>query len=70
MPETTLNGAGASPILQPLPVSSHLQIPDGGAPSQRSVSPDLVPDRMGSRIPGGGLTGRLSPQPSVSQVTV
>lgn len=66
VPSTSLNGdgPGPSPILQPLPVSSHLRIPDTG-PASRSVSPDvdLVPDRMASRIPGGGFAGRLSPQP-------
>lgn len=49
--------------LVPDRMSSHLRLPDG--PTPRSVSPDgdLVPDRMASRIPGGGFAGRLSPQP-------
>ncbi|SPO04755.1 related to glucosamine-6-phosphate isomerase [Cephalotrichum gorgonifer] len=75
IPSTVLNEAGSGvPILQP--ISSRLRIPDGGsAPStstNRSPSPecDLVPDRMASRIPGGGFAGRLSPAPDAMRSEV
>ncbi len=29
----------------------------------RSVSPDLVPDRMADRVAGGGFARRLTPNP-------
>jgi glucosamine-6-phosphate deaminase len=81
IPETTLDAVDTPAILQPEPVSSQLLHPDGAVVGNGKLSPvliarsaspdmDLVPDRMASRIPGGGFAGRLSPQPGAVRNSV
>ncbi|KJZ76924.1 hypothetical protein HIM_03801 [Hirsutella minnesotensis 3608] len=63
-PQTKISKADSPTILSPQPTTSRLL---GATPATeypiRSVSPDLVPDRMASRIPEPGLNTRLTPNP-------
>lgn len=54
-----------SPIVHPQPTTPSLLRANGPAvnPLLRSVSPDLIPDRMASRIPEPTLQNRLTPNP-------
>ncbi|KAH6678859.1 glucosamine-6-phosphate isomerase [Plectosphaerella plurivora] len=54
-----------SPIVHPQPTTPSLLRANGPAinPLLRSVSPDLIPDRMASRIPEPTLQSRLTPNP-------
>ncbi|KAH7175621.1 hypothetical protein EDB81DRAFT_770438 [Dactylonectria macrodidyma] len=62
IPETKIQKVQSTPIVAPEPIASHL-LRANPAPTSRSVSPDLVPDRMASRIPEPNLNGRLTPNP-------
>ncbi|KPM38389.1 Glucosamine-6-phosphate isomerase 1 [Neonectria ditissima] len=71
IPETKVQKAQPTPIIAPEPITSHLlrATPVSGYTS-RSVSPDLVPDRMASRIPEPSLNRRLTPNPEHQMVSV
>lgn len=64
VPQTRLDEASSPTILAPQPTTSRLL---GATPATeypiRSVSPDLIPDRMASRIPEPNLNKRLTPNP-------
>lgn len=61
IPETKIQKVQSTPIVAPEPIASHLL--RANVHTSRSVSPDLVPDRMASRIPEPKLNGRLTPNP-------
>ncbi|KAM4062943.1 glucosamine-6-phosphate isomerases/6-phosphogluconolactonase domain-containing protein [Hirsutella rhossiliensis] len=69
VPRTKVDEVSSPTILSPQPTTSRLlrATPATEYPI-RSVSPDLVPDRMASRIPEPGLSTRLTPNPE-QQVT-
>ncbi|KAL2202994.1 glucosamine-6-phosphate deaminase [Sarocladium strictum] len=64
LPKTTVEEVSSPTILAPQPTTSRLlrATPATEYPV-RSVSPDLVPDRMASRIPEPALNKRLTPNP-------
>jgi glucosamine-6-phosphate deaminase len=64
VPRTKVEEVTSPTILAPQPTTSRLlrATPAAEYPV-RSVSPDLVPDRMASRIPEPGLNKRLTPNP-------
>jgi len=65
VPDTIVDEVASPTILAPQPTTSRLlnAVPATEYPV-RSVSPDLVLDRMASRIPDAKL-GRLTPQPGI-----
>ncbi|KAH8884696.1 glucosamine-6-phosphate isomerase [Thozetella sp. PMI_491] len=64
VPQTVIEEVQSPTIVAPQPVTSRLLRASPAAEYPiRSVSPDLVPDRMGSRIPEPGFVGRLTPNP-------
>lgn len=64
VPETKVDEVASPTILAPQPTTSRLlrATPATEYPI-RSVSPELVPDRMASRIPEPNLSKRLTPKP-------
>lgn len=64
IPETKVDEVASPTILSPQPTTSRLlrATPATEYPV-RSVSPDLIPDRMASRIPEPHLSQRLTPNP-------
>lgn len=64
VPQTRVDEVTSPTILAPQPTTSRLlrATPAAEYPV-RSVSPDLVPDRMASRIPEPNLNKRLTPNP-------
>lgn len=64
VPRTKVDEVSSPTILAPQPTTSRLlrATPATEYPV-RSVSPDLVPDRMASRIPEPNLSQRLTPNP-------
>lgn len=64
VPETRVEEVSSPTILSPQPTTSRLlrATPATEYPI-RSVSPDLIPDRMASRIPEPSLNKRLTPNP-------
>ncbi|KAF7559949.1 hypothetical protein G7046_g4198 [Stylonectria norvegica] len=68
IPQTRVAKTHTSSIISPEPIASHLlrANPAAGEYPVRSVSPDLVPDRMASRIPEPSLNGRLTPNPELA----
>lgn len=64
IPQTKVEEVTSPTILAPQPTTSRLlrATPAAEYPV-RSVSPDLVPDRMASRIPEPNLNKRLTPNP-------
>ena len=64
IPRTKVDEISSPTILAPQPTTSRLlrATPATEYPV-RSVSPDLVPDRMASRIPEPSLNKRLTPNP-------
>lgn len=68
IPETRIEKVSTPTLLHPEPLAAHLlrAKPAAGEYPVRSTSPDLVPDRMASRIPEPKLNGRLTPTPDQS----
>lgn len=64
VPETRIDTVSSPTILAPQPTTSQLlrATPATEYPI-RSVSPELIPDRMASRIPEPALNQRLTPNP-------
>lgn len=64
VPQTRVDEVSSPTILAPQPTTSRLlrATPATEYPV-RSVSPELVPDRMASRIPEPALNNRLTPNP-------
>jgi glucosamine-6-phosphate deaminase len=64
VPKTRVEEVNSPTILSPQPTTSRLlrATPATEYPV-RSVSPDLIPDRMASRIPEPALNKRLTPNP-------
>ncbi|POR35201.1 Glucosamine-6-phosphate isomerase [Tolypocladium paradoxum] len=64
VPRTTVDEVASPTILAPQPTTSRLlrATPATEYPV-RSVSPELIPDRMASRIPEPSLSKRLTPNP-------
>lgn len=64
VPQTKVDEVASPTILAPQPTTSRLL---RATPATEypicSVSPDLIPDRMASRIPEPGLSKRLTPNP-------
>jgi len=69
LPQTKVDEITSPTILAPQPTTSRLlrATPATEYPV-RSVSPELVPDRMASRIPEPNLSQRLTPNPEQQQV--
>ncbi|PHH74395.1 hypothetical protein CDD80_3111 [Ophiocordyceps camponoti-rufipedis] len=69
VPTTKVDPVSSPTILSPQPTTSQLlrATPATEYPI-RSVSPDLVPDRMASRIPEPLLSTRLTPKPESQQI--
>lgn len=64
IPETKIQKVSSPSIVSPEPITSHLLRPElASGHISRSASPDLVPDRMASRIPEPNLNRRLTPNP-------
>ncbi|KAM0561053.1 hypothetical protein ACHAPJ_003554 [Fusarium lateritium] len=62
IPETRIQRAQSPAIIAPEPIASHLlRATPTGDYSMRTPSPDLLPDRMASRIPEPNLNRRLTP---------
>ena len=62
IPETKIHRAQSPVIIAPEPIASHLlRATPAGDYSMRTPSPDLLPDRMASRIPEPNLNRRLTP---------
>ncbi|KAI5464660.1 hypothetical protein BGZ63DRAFT_401585 [Mariannaea sp. PMI_226] len=71
IPETKIQKVSSPVILSPEPIASHLlRAAPASGHSSRSVSPDLVPDRMASRIPEPNLNRRLTPNPEQQMMRV
>ena len=68
LPQTKVDEITSPTILAPQPTTSRLlrATPATEYPV-RSGSPDLVPDRMASRIPEPNLSQRLTPNPEQQQ---
>ncbi|KAM6523549.1 Glucosamine-6-phosphate isomerase (Glucosamine-6-phosphate deaminase) (GNPDA) (GlcN6P deaminase) [Fusarium solani] len=66
IPATKIEKVQTPTVIAPEPIASHLLRATPTADSaRRSPSPDLVPDRMASRIPEPSLNGRLTPKPEM-----
>ena len=64
VPVTVVDEVQSPTIIAPQPLTSRLLRASPAAEYPvRSVSPDLIPDRMASRIPDVGLSSRLTPNP-------
>ena len=64
VPVTVVDEVQSPTIVSPQPLTSRLLRASPAAEYPvRSVSPDLIPDRMASRIPDVGLASRLTPNP-------
>jgi glucosamine-6-phosphate deaminase len=62
IPETKIHRTQSPVIIAPEPIASHLlRATPMGDYSMRTPSPDLLPDRMASRIPEPNLNRRLTP---------
>ncbi|KAG8671254.1 hypothetical protein FPOAC1_004497 [Fusarium poae] len=62
VPETKIHRTQSPVIVAPEPIASHLlRATPMGDYSMRTPSPDLLPDRMASRIPEPNLNRRLTP---------
>ncbi|KPA46215.1 glucosamine-6-phosphate deaminase [Fusarium langsethiae] len=62
IPETKIHRSQSPVIIAPEPIASHLlRATPMGDYSTRTPSPDLLPDRMASRIPEPNLNRRLTP---------
>ncbi|RGP71173.1 glucosamine-6-phosphate deaminase [Fusarium sporotrichioides] len=64
VPKTEVDMIDSAVAMSPEQVASNLLQPPM-TKTMRSPSPDLVPDRMASRIPEPGLNGRLTPNPEL-----
>ncbi|KAJ4133288.1 Glucosamine-6-phosphate isomerase (Glucosamine-6-phosphate deaminase) (GNPDA) (GlcN6P deaminase) [Fusarium falciforme] len=70
IPATKIEKVQTPTVIAPEPIASHLLRATPTADSaRRSPSPDLVPDRMASRIPEPSLNGRLTPKPGMQSKT-
>ena len=69
IPETVIDEVASPTILSPQPMTSRmLRASPATEYPVRSVSPDLVPDRMADRVAGGGgFARRLTPNPEQQQ---
>ncbi len=65
IPKTVVDEVESPTILSPQPVTTRMLGPSPATEYPvRSVSPELVPDRMADRVAGGGkFAGRLTPTP-------
>jgi glucosamine-6-phosphate deaminase len=66
VPKTKVDMIDSAVAMSPEHVASDLLQPTtANAKTMRSPSPDLVPDRMASRIPEPDLSRRLTPNPEL-----
>jgi glucosamine-6-phosphate deaminase len=64
VPKTVVDEVQSPTILSPQPMTSRLlQASPATEYPIRSVSPELVPDRMADRVSGGNFARRLTPNP-------
>ncbi|PCD20656.1 glucosamine-6-phosphate isomerase [Fusarium graminearum] len=65
VPKTKVDMIDSAVAMSPEQVASDLLLQPPMKKTMRSPSPDLIPDRMASRIPEPSLNGRLTPSPEL-----
>ncbi|KAM0307845.1 hypothetical protein HYE67_000473 [Fusarium culmorum] len=65
VPKTKVDMIDSAVAMSPEQVASDLLLQPPMTKTMRSPSPDLIPDRMASRIPEPSLNGRLTPNPEL-----